>query len=325
MINIKLLSFSALAISLFALRSGADQTSARARFLREAPAAWGRLSRAERQSAGSIHQQSYAYTAGVKNSTWGKNKHIEFQRNENLYTLLEWHEASDRKVSVSAVAPTYAFRADRSSNSSLYALRGIMFGPPERTQPVIMEKTYFFLATQANRALWGVPIADLVAEPHFILKKVVETGDGPEQLVRVDFECKPKKYKINFMNASMILDPSRDWSLVEAEYDVREGWRTTIKNEFKDRGPGQPSLSRHLHVNAFNDTQSQESYEFHFEDHQTKVIPQSAFLLSAYGLPEPNRPMGADRRDRSPYLFFGGAAVLFAVALGIRWKARRRA
>jgi hypothetical protein len=156
---------------------------------------------------------------------------------------------------------------------------------------------------------------------------VVSAPQDGQELVRITFRYSPEDRENDRLRGGiLVLDPSRDWVIRRAELDLEAigettgPWKYIHEYQYKDGPNGHPLLTRTELRNSQWD-RGAISYEFYSVGetnmHERKVIPESEFTLSAYGLPEPD---WAPPKRTLWYLWLGLAGILCLMAgAGLAW------
>lgn len=221
------------------------------------------------------------------------------------------------------IGPRYLFYLMRASKSKPYVIQALSFGKPEDRikDKDFLSSTYFFRATQASRELWNVPLENVITEPSFTVRGVLERNDG-KPIVRVDFDCQAPKYKSTFNRAWMDLCPAEDWALQAAEYYPEDDLLVSITNEYRPNRNGRLSLFRYTRRNRDFKAKYDEVIQFTTEELEDRVVPESEFTVTAFGLPELGRSSRSYYWGPQVYLILGSVS-LFGLAVLSRWAARR--
>jgi hypothetical protein len=173
-------------------------------------------------------------------------------------------------------------------------------------------------------------LSERIRDGSLRVKNIKQESGGDATLIRADFECVlgPPKYKPVIMVGSMLLEPSKAWSIreigerlptTEPETEIRTLYETA------DHPSGFPLIRRESRSNQiiFNQKKVRNQYEIDYDIRVDERIPDSEFTLSAFGLPE---PAGVIWERPTPYYIWilAAAAGCGALALLFRYLARRR-
>jgi len=291
----------------------------KARFLREAPQGWGRLRESEQRVVGLLHTESWALNDGKRNQEWGVDRYARIQRNGDMLARISYF---GMRTVVLAANTRYSFKAERASDPAPYVLRYLKLGPLSTTLEEVESATHLRVLLRASRHLLGAELEDLIKEPGFVFKGISESSEGTTPIVRVDFEYNSIKRDMHGRNCWMTFSPTENWVLQAAEYSPRKDWRVSIHNEYRPNRNGRLSLYRVQRFNRFSEHKIDENYQYTFDELEDRAVPESAFMLTEFGLPEPSEP--APRvGNRLHYWLIGGAVALFLAGMGLRWAARR--
>jgi hypothetical protein len=170
--------------------------------------------------------------------------------------------------------------------------------------------------------LLGQPLATWLRDPAFHVKSV--EPEGPEGLVRVDFEYRkkpddPTEKEERIAPGSLVLDPASHWSL----RSYRAGkWWGQIEGTLEYGPPVDGLLFVRQRTERLlgNDKTSMERI-VRTETLSRRAASTDEFTLTAFGLPEPNPRAGL----LEARLWLIGLAVLFGLAaLALRRRGRGR-
>ncbi len=298
--------------------SEAIDATQKSRLYGEAVDAWSRARKADERVSFTIRRRMWTVKDGVKRETVPPTR-FEIRRDGNLASVLKTQkEGGFDDVTVSG--PSYGFRVSHAMSSDPYSLRALVFGEPKSSIKRI-GIDHLLAALASAHACWSVPLEDLISDPAFSLEGIKLVDD--DRIVEVRFQCDYKK-KFHFKDGVLLLDPAREWALIESQFNVTtDGRRTTVTNQFEPGSGGamKANLVKHRSEKYNND----EHYDCELEDVKFGPVAESSFTLSAYGLPEPNQLVPTNDRSTIHFWFIGAAVVLFAAATAIRWRSRRLA
>jgi desulfoferrodoxin (superoxide reductase-like protein) len=294
------------------------------RLYRDGPPAWQRWKQREPRVIGRMHQQAWAFLDGKRNEQWVIDSWRIFKRKDSLF-VCELRSNQSAETTIFADGPRYSFALERSSDSAPWVIRNLTSGPPAPPNTYLLQAVpHLEAALEAPRTLEGIPLEELIKDPKFQLHKVTESsGEGGKPTVRVEFSMPPNQEgNGKFERAWVELSPSEDWAVVRAEYTRAKNNRTTIVNEYQRDRDGRARLYRRLQSTWYPEEKVEENYQYTFEELERRDVPEREFSLSAFGLPEPDRP-AVSRGSFIHYWLYGGAAVLFGLAVWLKWKAGR--
>jgi hypothetical protein len=313
--------YSIVAIAWLGTLASADD-ALKARFRREAPKGWEKLRDSEKHLVGVAHMESWSTQNGQKSEHWGINKFTRFETNGDMSSL-STQGLSRTKTTVVAVNLKYTFRLERDSSSDPYILRGLKFAPPSETLEEVHSANSVFPIMECTRVLLGMPLESLITEPGFVLGAVSDVPSPTEPAVRVDFRYSAPKLKIEATDGWMTLNPNNNWALLAAEYNLRKDWRVSIRNEYRPIYDGPIMLAKNQRINRFSEKNIEEIYQSTMDELEDHAPPESSFLLSAFGLPEPSAPASSRPRSNLHYWLISAATFLLVASVGLRWAARR--
>ena len=170
----------------------------------------------------------------------------------------------------------------------------------------------------------SIPLDELVTDPGFKLKRVEEVSVDGLKCLKVHFAGALARHKQTFLDSWVILDPARDWSILMSEAAFAK-FKLTVDNEYWPKTGGISWLRHCKMTNTYPAEHVEENHEYFFDRVEQAPIPASTFLLSSFGMPEPNRPVAADYRSKVHYWLIGGAVAMFAAAYALRRRVSRAA
>jgi hypothetical protein len=309
----------AVAVAWFCAASSRADDALKARFLREAPQGWGRLGESEQQVTGMLHTEWWALNDGKRNQEWGVDAHAKFQRNGDALARISYRGV---RTVVLAANPRYSFKLERASDGAPYVLRYLTLGPLSTTLDEIESATHLRSLLGGSHNLLGEPLEDLIKEPGFVLKGIAEKSEGTTPTVRVDFEYDSIKRDMHDRDGWMTFVPTENWALQAAEYRPRKDWRVSILNEYRPNRNGRLALYRIQRLIRFSEQKVEENYQYTFDEIEDRAVPESAFMLTEFGLPEPSESVPYPR-SRLHYWLIGGAVTLFVAGVILRRAVRR--
>ena len=294
------------------------------RFEGEGPIAWRRWRQSEQHIRGVFRIETRSIFDGKDNPAAKQDKKVRF-RKEGEWLRLETNDAKKDAVVTLSVGPRYAFRLKRDNEEARNLLAGLEMKSPIVGLEEMRKADPFFMAVEAPHKLWAGELEQIIGDPGFVRKSVKRYNEAGTELVRVDFDYDSKVTKLKMLNGFMILEPRLDWAVREAEYDMTSKWRVRTANTCVMDRQGRPTIARHVTENLAIGKDSSTRTQYIFDEFHHESSPESAFSLTAFGLPEISTAVGQDYSSKVHYWFFAGAAALFASALAIRWRSRRAA
>ena len=301
----------------------ADEDRRKAEFLRQAAPGWRHLRESAERTVGTLHIEAWATQDGKRMEKWGSNTYTRFQQNGES-VLLTSYGASRSRFTTIGINNRYMFNLERVSESAPYVVRGIEFGQPAKAIASLRAHVAFFGARDGPTSLLGVSLEEFVGDPDFRIKEISQTADAGKPCTRVEFEYHSPKRKHDLTNAWVTFSHTEDWALLAAEYNPREDWRASIRNEYRVNRSGRVALYRRQYLSRFSKEKIDENYQFTFDELEDRAEPESTFTLSHFGLPEPSDPASPHRAGNAHFWFIGCGLGLVVVAAGLRWAARRQ-
>jgi hypothetical protein len=337
---------SLLGLLSFALGQAQTVPSAKERFLSEAPHKWAEYRTLGKRLQGSCLVSYRDRSAGAKVFS---SVRYECKQND-VCALALTQDLGDtpktRKGRLEVVNSRYAFRLERSAPDRPWILVGTSFHPEQgyglsrltpdvRVAGIFVDKALSFSSIHEC-------LVDMIRDPDFVIKNVTAVVQEGQEGVRLEFSNRPKmtaprKVKANEIPGGwnpvgggwVLLDPAHYW--VIRAYDVHTEWqdrstgRMTATFSYKEGQNGLPILSRIL--GNYKGTTAQGSRAETEDNHEYNLterpdVPESEFMLTAFGLPEPPEVPGRPRW----YLWAAAMGVLCLIlAVLFRTLGRRTA
>lgn len=190
----------------------------------------------------------------------------------------------------------YAFQINRDSAAKAYSLSFI----EQLRHPSLADLKIQYAENEARAFPFGgwyflgEPVANIVENPSFQIKRVgIENREGAE-LVRIEFDRKysdPKQRGYSYSDAFMLCDPERHWAMVEygmTSFDGLITARTALA--FGEVVNGLPIPKSITHISSRKDDDGEPLIWRQVIEIEVAAeeVPKEEFYLSHYGLPEPN-------------------------------------
>jgi hypothetical protein len=294
----------------------------RERLFREGPPAWRKWREQVSQLSGHAHFVRQSFQGG--NPTGRElNQWYHFKRHGSLSVTILSRERDESSSAFAFVdGPRYSFHLERKSGSSPWIIRNLKSGPP------VPEDTYFLTTSnidgflRASHTLNDLSLEDLLKHPGLSISEIKPSHVAARPTIRIEFEVPPDDNGTQFKQAWIELSPDDDWALMKAEFNRWGNALTSFSNEYRHGTDGGLLLYQCTERTLYPKENVEELRVYTFEDMEARSLPDSEFLLSSFGLPEPDRP-AVNSGVALHYWFFSVAAVLMALALLLRWKATR--
>jgi hypothetical protein len=220
--------------------------------------------------------------------------------------------------------PRYLFNINRPADTAPYVLRSLDLEASDKARADLQRQLIIFYSIARWRLFASIPLDELVTDPGFQLKSIEEVSVDGLKCVKVHFAGALAHHKQTFLDSWVILDPARDWSILRSEASFAR-FKLTVENEYWPESGGVSWLRRCKMTNTYPAEHIEENTEYSFDKVEQAPIPASTFLLSSFGMPEPDRPVAADYRSKVHYWLIGGAVAMFAAAYALRRRASRAA
>lgn len=171
-------------------------------------------------------------------------------------------------------------------------------------------------------------LVDLLGDPNFKIGRIEPTTIDGHECSRVSFEWtmlpqeargKPAR-KLAPLIGSFVTDPGLGYAIRTCEYHSQDkpGLSFTANIEYQTQvAAGEPPLPKRVEIifGANHRTMT-------IEQLTRTTVPESEFTLSAYGLPEMDRPIGEVNRNILAYWLGGAALALIGLAGWLRHRSR---
>lgn len=283
-----------------------EESSLRKRFLAEAPQGWKRHQEFWQTLQGTANALKRMATDG-KVTTERVRYHIKQCDGRRLDQIEVWR-AGSYEGAVTANNSQYSFKLTRKS--------------PDRPWVLVSQKP-------GGRKVPGPPcegltpyarhfLPKLIQAPEFKLLDVTPEKDKGRNLVRVSYSY--TKDKDPLRGGWVVLDPNHDWVMRRGQADAVEGGKKsvfTINYEYKEGTDRHLIMTKMVVREVFVDDQSLlREGTSDCEMYEQKVVPESEFMLGAYGLPE---PVGEKQTGTRWYLW-AAVAGLTCLTLGVGYR-----
>jgi hypothetical protein len=168
-------------------------------------------------------------------------------------------------------------------------------------------------------------------EAGFIVKSVDEVERDSQRLVMITFEfsdSQPGTKRYWIRGGTLLLNPGRLWAIEELEYDARSAGgheeRWSSKMTYRPGAAELPVLESVISEGTSSaDPGGQVKRVLAFQRFEHRKVPESEFMLSAFGLPELNRP-SIWTLARTWFVLVGAGAACIAAALILRYRVAAR-
>ncbi len=298
-------TFIAVCFLAFSISMVRGEEDLKQQFLEQAPKAWEALEGFDSQLAGTF-TKTESYKDGKKPTKTTKN---DFAVSGKMGRMRQ--EGGPDGEKVGAMNSQYFFTLRKASEPN-YAVNII---EPYVGDAKATEHAEGKIANSLHQYVFAPwyydlkPLGYWLKQPGFKIDRATPVGRTGKNLVRVDFSYDPPAgidSRLAVLPSWFLFDPSAYWSI--QAYDIQKSWGNIIGNiEYGDRIDGFP-VQKQI-VEYVRDKQGGElKVVVDFNKLERKVVPESEFTLSAFGLPEPTFKSPVHR---------GFQIFLLAIACGI--------
>ncbi len=295
--------------------------SMRAKFFSEAPKGWEELESAAQTIEVTATSQTVARSskAGsdrviVRNFLFLRNRQMQ------LYHLMQKTVNGKRSFDGEVLLGSnglYRFLLAKKSGSDNFVLRS--FGSETSEVDPSTELLDTFLSLP-----WSIPgyrLSSLVKSASFKLVDIKREQAGKGELVKVEFRtASPQNDARSLRGGWILFEPDAHWAMQQFEVELpSKKVSGQVAYEVDDSGFLRPK--RVSYVETYTSASlSTGRYEAtcDFQNFEYRVVPESRFTLSAFGLPELDTKAHPRYRQGREYLFFGVGVLLLAVAICVR-------
>lgn len=291
----------------------------RARFLTEAPKAWGALKKFSEHLEGTVVVDKKFNDPKVLGQG---QKVIQFLIKEGSVRF-EIQEGEKKTVTAGAFNLNYFFFLEGQPGSS-FAVKGIE-PTPGREQRVLDKADSLVLGYVYSPWYFaGEPLAHWLQKPGFIVKKVSPEPHDGRNLVRVDYVYAPKAgfgkippERLAHNDPSwLLLDPDAYWAIQEHHHTGWNGESVSHHSSrltYGDRVDGFPIHKKceYKYVSGLKG-QDVETITWEITRIAHRTASDKEFTMSSFGLPEPQ--LQGKGRTIGNWPWFVGAAAVLAVA-----------
>lgn len=221
--------------------------------------------------------------------------------------------------------PRYGFTLKRPSADRQYSLGGLSKAPPVATLKTLRTWHRGFEGIEFPHQLSRTDLGEIIRDPSFVCKDVDNHREADDELVRVKFDYRPKAPLAPMLDGVLLLDPKINWAVRKASFHIRDDLFAEVENTYTKDAQGEFAPARSREDLRYNGGKALFSQSWTLDSIRHDTSPESAFLLSAFGLPEPTEAVVGSQDNHLNYWFFGVAFFLLAAAMTIRWRASRAA
>ncbi len=219
---------------------------------------------------------------------------------------------------VTSVSPRYSFRLLRKEKGDAFRVTALGSGGDAE----VLDDMYYDFNQYplAPYCVFGTPIAKFMAEPSFVLGKVSEVVQGDHKYLKLEYRTHPKK-EYPAVPGWLVVSPDQGWVLVEdvAFLGLHENIRRESHIEYGKTVDGIP-LPR---VVSYDHPYYHRRMVFDRFEHGP--VPEREFTLSAFGLPELDKPESSDHKGNPALWFFLISVAFLSVAAAFKYKSFRGA
>jgi hypothetical protein len=171
-------------------------------------------------------------------------------------------------------------------------------------------------ALYAPFALEGHRISQLLKDPRFVIGAVHERQEGANKLLEFDFTYKPKdRNDFIYQQGRVAVSPNENWILKHYQTTSKKyqiAFQVDVEYE-PPKNEGEIRLVRQVRRrNPFSIVATSFSQLSH------EQVPPSQFTLSAFGLPDINKPIAEHVPGQSARWYYWAAGVALVVAVGLK-------
>ena len=220
----------------------------------------------------------------------------------------------------------YSFQVDRRTRDSDWLVQSYI--PDDRDGTTVTNekkpiRDVIFEMVGPQFMVYNIPLPSIVSDPRWSVTGMTDESRNGKHIVRLTFEfdnpIDDKTFTTPLQGGSLLLDPKHDWCIREATLRLKwingEGLADS-RLDFKAGSGGHLLPTQFMRSRKLN---ASETYvvtrDFDLRDNDDS-IPDTAFTLSAFGLPEPVGVIW--EKPAARYIWFlvaGGASAIVAFAL----------
>jgi hypothetical protein len=304
-------------VFLFPAYGRSDQSAELQKQLREeAPSAWKRFQQFMLHSKGTVEFENHGLIAddlGKSKQAGAQGKASPKSRETIVHTKFEVagpdcrraiaHHRGAPQTLAGCRNPRYQFSLMGSaSDKDAYRIKRVkvgLGGPDYSTGNTNLDTPFVGLVAPLLYAPWTViffDMAEILNDKGFVCKSVQSRSHGDEMLVEVVFDFRHPTENYSFRDVKMILDPQNGWAV--REFTVISppngteivGKITYSDTRHKETGFRPPNKLEQkwttYNANKAKVTETEEHVST-FSSLEFVDVPESEFMLSAFGLPEP--------------------------------------
>ncbi len=291
------------------------------RFFSEAPAGWKKLKDFSRNVHLVYGERRDSDAAGSSEPDETRSE-IKIRGDSSLI-----HKVGPTIEKVGVTTPKFSFGIKRHSPQDEWEVMYI--GRPREEFNWEIEEPVNSNA-RLSYTFMGIPLDELVKSSDVALGSVTEVNDDTtgKSLVRLEYECVGGELEFPTGKAPVqggwfLLDPDLYWAICEAGIRLPDAnWRILVR--YGIDGDGRPIVESKEEIvehrkGANAGKVSSVGYDFVAYEH--KVVPESDFLPSTYGLPNPVSIDTSSPSGRTWLFLFGNFVLVIGIA--VYWYYRR--
>jgi hypothetical protein len=305
-------------IFLFPADGRSDQSAELQKQLREeAPSAWKRFQQFMLHSKGTVEFEKHTLIAddpGKSKQAGARGEASPKSRETIVHTMFEVagpdcrraiaHHRGAPQTLVGCRNPRYQFSLIGSaSDKDAYRIKRVkagLGGPDYSSSITNLDTTFLVLVAPLLYAPWTViffDMAEILNDKDFVCKSVQSRSHGDEKLVEVVFDFRHPTENYLFRDVKMILDPQNGWAVreftvISPPSGTEISGKITYSGTRHEESGFRPPTKLEQKWTSYNANKTKvtetEEHVSTFSSLEFVDVPESEFMLSAFGLSEPS-------------------------------------
>ena len=245
----------------------------------------------------------------------------KFDKHEDgTMTLVELENSNDiPRDRVYCLGESGAFLLSYPDSSTTPQINSL--GSPKIVQAYLDQK--ILPALSVSYKLRDLRIYDMIREPDFQFGSIAEIAENGWSLIQFEFVSRSKDLaKAPNRKGRLLVSPDQGWAMRRQELSTERyprfiDYEIDLAPPTDDQKISLPSKIR------FRDPFSVVTSTYENLVHED--VPKSAFALTAFGLPDINKPIAEHVPGQAARWYYVAAGVALTVAVGVKWVAARAA
>jgi hypothetical protein len=277
--------------------------------LEAAQRGWEEIERSTNRYRGVVLETCEALSGLPPSESWKTRQEFAFSGENVLYKFaIVDFDGPEVPEEVMAINPDYAFEIKKQSDNQEWQIRHA--GGKERVERLLLNTAQpLYISTIVDME----PLPWLTTQPGFKLKRISDASAGDEQLAVMEFESTAVfRPDWRITGGTVTLDVGRHWAVRDYRVNIQTNPPCVVTGsvEYDPSNKTLPIPVRAVKDQKFPNDGIHRHFTIDYESFEEAETPESAFRLTAYGLPEPS-----GERRLWQLVLLGGLVLAAAAAL----------